>query len=223
MLEILIFSPSSLFLLDEHRQQPRGRRALRAAERVALEILDGVDAAGLLGDDRERRLVPDHVDHDRRILRLGRGVLDDGVDVAEAGVIGARHDARHRGARALALVDHDVEAFLLEVAVVLGIEERGVAALRLPAQRELDRRFLRHAAVPANRATPNSAALTLANIVISSTGLDGGWRKLASCRDHVVLAGGPAGDAPLDQREDRRRARRRGRRARTGRRTPAAR
>ena len=131
-----------LVLLREHRQQPRGRRALRAAQRMALEILDGVDAAGLLGDDRKRRLVPDHVDHDRRVLRLGRGVLDDGVDVAEAGIIGARHDARYGGAGALALVDHDIEAFLFEIAVVLGIEERGVGALRLPAERELDRRLL---------------------------------------------------------------------------------
>ncbi|MFK4628585.1 orotate phosphoribosyltransferase-like protein [Bradyrhizobium elkanii] len=105
---------------------------------MALEILDRLDAARVLGDDREWRLVPHHVDHDRRILRLGRGVLDDRVDVAEAGVIGARHDARHGRAGALALVDHDVEALLFEVAVVLGVEERGVRALRLPAQRELD-------------------------------------------------------------------------------------
>jgi hypothetical protein len=109
---------------------------------VALKILDGVDAAGLLGDDREWRLVPDHVDHDRGVLRLGRSVLDDGVDVAEAGVIGARHDARHRRARALALVDHDVEAFLFEIAIVLGIEEGGVGALRFPAEGKLDRGLL---------------------------------------------------------------------------------
>ncbi|MET3892366.1 hypothetical protein ABIE41_003442 [Bosea sp. OAE506] len=87
--------------------------------------------------------VPDHVDHDRVLARLGRGVLDDGVDVAEAGVIGAAHDAGDSRARALALVDDDVEPLGLVVALVASDEEGGVRALRLPAQGELDRGLLR--------------------------------------------------------------------------------
>src|SRR5215813_10038547 len=57
---------------------------------------------------------------------------------AEAGVVGARHHAGHRRAGALALVDDDVEALGFEVAFVTRDEEGGIAALRLPSERELD-------------------------------------------------------------------------------------
>ena len=74
----------------------------------------------------------------RRLGRLGRGVLDDGVHVAEAGVIGARHDARHGRGRAFALIDGDVELLGGEVALLLRPEIPGVDALELPVEREAD-------------------------------------------------------------------------------------
>jgi hypothetical protein len=64
--------------------------------------------------------------------------LNDGVDIAEARVIGTRHDASNGSARALALVDDDVQAFSRVVSFVACNEERGIAPLRFPAEREFD-------------------------------------------------------------------------------------
>ncbi len=64
--------------------------------------------------------------------------LDQRVDVAEAHVIGAVGDLRHRRARAVALVEGDVEARLLEVAAILGEEEHALRSLVLPVQDQLD-------------------------------------------------------------------------------------
>ena len=67
-----------------------------------------------------------------------RGKLDQRVDVAEADVIGAVGNQRHRGARAVALVERDLEAFGLEVTLVLREEEHPLRALVLPVQHQLD-------------------------------------------------------------------------------------
>ena len=83
-----------------------------AAERLAFEVLRRLDRAVGLHRHRERRLVEHHVDRDRRVLGLFRRKLDQRVDVAEADVIGAVGDQRDRGARAVALVERDFEAFL---------------------------------------------------------------------------------------------------------------
>src|SRR3954471_22666243 len=56
-------------------------------------------------------------------------------------------------------------------------------------------------AAPVNSTAPSCATLTFISMENSSTGLDGGWRN-GSCRDQIVLAGGPAGDAAFDQRKD---------------------
>jgi hypothetical protein len=99
-------------------------------------ILERLDRARCLGDERERRLVVDHVDHDRLLARLGSSELDDGVHVPETGVIGAGGDAGHGCGRAGALVDVDVETFGFEVALFLRPEHIGVDALIFPIQGE---------------------------------------------------------------------------------------
>jgi hypothetical protein len=98
-------------------------------------ILERLDRARRLGDQRERRLVVDHVNHDRLLARLGPGELNDGVHVPETGVIGAGGDAGHGRGRAGALVDVDIEAFGFEVALLLGPEHVGMDALVFPIQR----------------------------------------------------------------------------------------
>ena len=90
----------------------------------------------------ERRLVVDHVHHLRLLAGFGAGQLDDGVHVAEARVVGAGHDARHRRGRAGSLVDADVEAFGGEVALLLRPEDEGVNALVLPVEGEADLCFV---------------------------------------------------------------------------------
>jgi len=92
--------------------------------------------------------------------------------VAEAGVIGARHDVRHGRTGAVALVDHDVEAFFFKEALVLRIEERGVAALRRPSQLELDRRVLGARGAREQNGSQQRGTYS-GNMVTSSTGLDG--------------------------------------------------
>jgi hypothetical protein len=69
------------------------------------------------------------------VVRLEAG---DGIDVAEAGIVGAAGDPRHRRRRARTLVELDVEASFLEPALVLGDEEPGLRPLPLPIEDELD-------------------------------------------------------------------------------------
>jgi hypothetical protein len=80
----------------------------------------------------------DHVDHDRRFARLGRGGLDHRVGVAEARVVSARHDAGNGRRRAFALIDGDVELFGGEIALVQSPEIPGVDTLQFPVEGEPD-------------------------------------------------------------------------------------
>ena len=125
-------------LLGHQRQELERGAARRRAELLAGQVLERVDRARCLGQQRERRAVVDHVDHQRRVGRLGRRVLDDGVHVAETRVIGARHDARHGRGRAFALVDGDVELLGGKISLLLRPVVPGVDALDLPVERELD-------------------------------------------------------------------------------------
>ena len=58
--------------------------------------------------------------------------------IAEAHVIGAIGDLRHRSTRAVALIEGDVEACLLEVAAILGEEKHSLRPLVFPVQDQLD-------------------------------------------------------------------------------------
>ena len=85
----------------------------RTAELAADEIRRRLDRAVGLDRDREGRAVVEHEDADRRLVRLLGRELDQRVDVAEAHVIGAVGDLRHRRAGTVALIEGDVEACLL--------------------------------------------------------------------------------------------------------------
>ena len=102
------------------------------------EIGRRLDRAVRLDRDREGRAVVEHEDADRRIVGLLRRKFDQRVDVAEAHVVGAIGDLRHGRAGAVALVEGDVEAFLLEVAAVLRQEEHSLRPLILPVQHHPD-------------------------------------------------------------------------------------
>ena len=138
MLTIDTFEGSMPFTLASDANRMPGRAARRRAHLLAFHILERLDRARRLGDQRKRRRVVDHVDHDRLLARLGAGHLDDRVHVAEAGIVGARRDAADGCGRAGALVDVDVEALGGEIALVLGPEHVGMDALVLPVQREPD-------------------------------------------------------------------------------------
>src|SRR5882757_4361359 len=73
-----------------------------------------------------------------RFSGLRRSVLDDRVDVAEAGVIGAGRDPRHRSGRSLALINRDIEIFGGKISLRLGPVIPGVDTLQFPIQREPD-------------------------------------------------------------------------------------
>ena len=137
MLTTSTFAGSSAFFCREHREQLERCAARGRAQLLAGDVGNGLDRRLRLHQQREGRLRIDHVDHHGR-LGARRGVLDDGVHVAEACVIGARHDARHGRGRAFALVDGDVEPFGLEVPFVGRPVVPGVDALELPVERELD-------------------------------------------------------------------------------------
>src|ERR1700686_4011640 len=71
-----------------------------------------------------------------------RRILNDRIDVTEARIIGARHDARYRCGRAFTLIDSDVELLGGEIALVLRPEIPCVHALELPIEREAKLRDL---------------------------------------------------------------------------------
>jgi hypothetical protein len=122
------------------REQLQRGAAGRGTELFAFDVLHGLDRAIGLGDQHERRPVVDLIDHHRLLARLVGGLLDKGIDVAEAGVVGARHDPGNRDGGAFALVERDVEAFGLEVPLLLRHVVPGVDALQLEIEREFDRR-----------------------------------------------------------------------------------
>jgi hypothetical protein len=127
-------------LLAFARLGSRHKVALPAtAELLAFDILQGLDWSAGLGDQHEGRTVIDLIDHHRRFARLVGGLLDDGVHVAEAGIVGARHDPRDGRGRAFALVDRHIQAFGFEITLFLRHVIPRVDALMLEVQGKADR------------------------------------------------------------------------------------
>src|SRR4029077_19900370 len=126
--------------LGETRKQPQRGAAGRPAEGLAFDIFYGLDRPVRLGDEDERRPAVDLIDHHRLLARLLRGLLDDGIDIAEAGIVRAAHDAGDGGGRALPLVDRDVESLGFEITLVARDVVPGVDALELEVEGETDRR-----------------------------------------------------------------------------------
>jgi hypothetical protein len=124
--------------LAESRKEFQRAVVRRTAERFADQILRRLDRTAGLHCNRKGRLVEHDIDRARSIVRLFRRQFDQGVDVAEADVIGAVGDQRHGGARAVALVDGDVEIFGFEIAEVLREEEHPLRALIFPVQNKLE-------------------------------------------------------------------------------------
>ena len=75
----------------------------------------------------------------RLLARVVGGLLDNCIDVAKAGIVGARHNPGDRDGRAFALIEDDVEAFGVEVALLLREVVPSVDALKLEIEREFDR------------------------------------------------------------------------------------
>ena len=120
----------------EQRQQPRRGTAGRRPDGAALEILQRLDRSIGANHQCAGTSVVHLIDHARRLGRLLRGGRDQRVDIAEAGLVIAGHDAGDRCRRAFALVDHDIEPLLLEIALVARDVEPGVYALIFPVERE---------------------------------------------------------------------------------------
>ena len=106
---------------------------------MSLNVLIALSA---LVRQSEWRLVVDHVDHDGRFARPHRRILNNGIDVTEARIIGARHDACDGRRRAFTLIDTDVELLGGEIALVLRPEIPCVHALELPIEGEAKLRDL---------------------------------------------------------------------------------
>ena len=138
MLVMLTLLQSILASLHKRREQLERAVIGGAAERLALEILRRLDRAVRLHRHGEGRLVEHHIDRDRRVLGLLGRELDQRVDVAEADVVGAVRDQRYRCARAVALVERDLEPLGFEVAAVLRQEEHPLRALVFPVQHQLE-------------------------------------------------------------------------------------
>src|SRR6185437_7793761 len=108
------------------------------AERLAFELLRRGDVLVLHRIDRERRDAVNHEYGLRRVVGMLGREHGERVDVAEADVVGAACDARHRRARSLTLIHLHVETFGFEVALVLGEEEPRLRALIFPIEDEAD-------------------------------------------------------------------------------------
>ncbi len=127
--------------LGEHREQPPGGVARRRTELSSLQFLGIRDVAALQGHDGERGVVKDHADGDERLVGVASVELDHRVDVGIAQVIGAARDLAHRVRGPVPSVNRDIQAFLSEVPLVEGHQERRLWPLEHPVEREFE---LRH-------------------------------------------------------------------------------
>jgi hypothetical protein len=88
--------------LGEGREQAERGVEHRGAELLALEVLWPLDAALLQGIDAERREIVGHEDAEDFLARVLGVVLDGGVHVGEADLVGAGGDPLDGAGRALA-------------------------------------------------------------------------------------------------------------------------
>ena len=188
--------------LEQGREQLSRRGAGRRAQGAPDDILERLDRAVRLGDQRKGRAVVHHEHHGGLFARPGTGNLDDRIHIAEAGVIGTGQDARHRCGGALSLVDGDSEILCREVTPLLRPEHERMNALIFPVENEADRHLLlgkgwrndhhgqnRHQAQqgPLHRPSPS-----LCHIHVR--------RRRLSSEDQAVHAMSPAGDATCNRR-----------------------
>ena len=127
--------------LDEDRERAAPGVEHRRAHRLAVEVRRLGDARLLEREHGRGRHVVEHVDglHARRgVALVGREELDHRADVGEAHVVRARGDARDRTARAVAGVDDDVQALLLEIALRDREQEERRRAFEPPVELEAD-------------------------------------------------------------------------------------
>ena len=75
--------------------------------------------------------------HHRLLAGVFAGERDDGVHVAEAGVVSSGNDTGDRRCRPLTLINDDAQAFLGKIAFVLSPKDEGMNSLFLPVQRNL--------------------------------------------------------------------------------------
>jgi predicted RNA polymerase sigma factor len=76
-------------------------------EFLAFQLLGLRDAAAPARYDREGRLVVDHENRSHRRRRMLIAILDEGVDIGEAHLVGAGRNAGDRLERGRRLVDDD--------------------------------------------------------------------------------------------------------------------
>ncbi len=122
----------------QQRPHADGGAAGLRAHAAAREVGKLTDRAVSAHDRGEGRAVVDLVHHQRLVAGPRDRLLDDRVHVAEARVVGTRHDAADRRGRALALVDGDVQPRLAEPAPLQREVVPGVDALETPVEREAD-------------------------------------------------------------------------------------
>ncbi len=125
--------------LQQDRQRDHVGGVGRRGDALAVEVLRRTDVGlGLQADERDRRDVERDVVRLQRLAGVERGVLHHHRRVDVADVVRAARHGVGGVARAGAAVDLDGEAFLLEVALLLGDEERRVRALHGPVEHHLD-------------------------------------------------------------------------------------
>ena len=79
---------STPLILAELREQLQRGGTSGCAELFTFDVLQGLDRPVGLCDQHERRPVVDLIDHQRLFARLVGGLLDNSIDVAEAGIVG---------------------------------------------------------------------------------------------------------------------------------------
>ena len=133
--------PGHLVLVDPVELGEGGKHlalpvAGRGAHGLALEVLGLGDGRFLAAPDIERGLVEDHTDHLDLAATAHR--RDDHGAVGQADVRATRVHLRDRVARALGVLELDVEPFGLVVALLEGDPVGGVIADGKPVEREDD-------------------------------------------------------------------------------------
>src|SRR6516165_6019072 len=137
MVSIVTFATSMLLSLANSGHSPKVMPAGGAPSFLFSSCLGSVMPAPAR-HDRERRLVVDHENRSHRWRRMLIAIFDEGIDIGEAHVIGARCNASDRLEHGRRLVEHHVEALVPEVALVLGEEKSRSQSLEASVERELD-------------------------------------------------------------------------------------
>ncbi len=99
------------------------------------------DAQGLATDNCEGRPLIDHVNGLHLLCRIFVEELHDGIDIAEAHLVGAGCNPWDGFDGAVAAIDRDIQALGLEISLIEREQKACGRAFEFPVEREFDRRI----------------------------------------------------------------------------------